>query len=150
MLQRNIAEIGMLQERTAAANLWTWLQSAGATALLRNIAMIVSLLASVLFLIFLTRQSGSPSQTSPLFRTIAQIASIAGVAALVIRIGGQIYAALVFTPRDYATALVYGQITRSQFILSGALSALPDFCWTVAAWIIFKSASQHSSNELHS
>ncbi len=123
---------------TVAQQLWGWLRTPWAGTLAWESLILLSQVAFVLFLIALFRRGLLPEITdghAQLIATrIATVAVFMGGLAVALNVSQVCYAAVVFG-------------AKSNLSLQYALYPLPNLCWGMAAWIVYKGLRQASFSE---
>jgi hypothetical protein len=140
MLRQDWHRIQAFGLATQADNLWAWFHETSTSwDKTWSLILLFAQLAFMLFLIALIRYRNQPPESgvrqSHLLREAAALATITGGLAVILSIGGHVYAALRFSKHQYE----FGGSTLEQLVVRSALSMIPDVCCMIAAYIVYRS-----------
>jgi hypothetical protein len=148
-LRRDLHEIQAFGRITVAGNFLAWLDETSQAG--DRTWQTISVFAEVAFVLFLVAlflyrnesAEAGPRLSRPL-RKAAALATIMGGLGTILNIGVQVYAATQFRkPEPFIDDLFTpGPRTLGQFIVKNALSMIPDECFLVAAFVVYRAQPQ--------
>ena len=126
---------------SVAMQLWGLFRTRWFGYLAHGALQLASELALFVFLMILSAQNedskASPVGASLVVRRIAMVSLFTGVLSAILSSGQLVHAAVFVGDKTHPGSWISGE-TRLHFVLQNALFPLPQICWAVTTWIVFK------------
>ena len=150
---RRSPQLGWFRGANVAEQFYGWVRNPWVVSLLWGALGFLSQLSLIFFLVSLLRQgklmNASYRHESRLARRIAAFSVFIGVLVVVLSLSASSYSAfMVYRGRTQIAWL--GAEAPNQSVLRGALSLLPQICWTLVAWIVYKGLARPPKVEFDS